>query len=328
MRVGRNSDKYHLPTKWERVTAAIVTYIPNKEGYFQDKLEIFKFSLESLVKNSKIPLNILVIDNNSCIEVVDELTRMNKNGKIDLLVLSNKNIGLNGAYKIIADIAPGEIIAYANDDIFYYEDWLLPQINLLEIFPSVGLVSGFYLKSKDPLLLEVAKKKELKIRKAKAPSEWLEEFTRDASYESADKFLADMKHAGVSTDQEDHIVICKDCEAYLGGVMWQAVFRKDTLKKLLPEGNPFEHGHRSYDAFFHRNILENGYLKLSTKDRLTRHIGNAVTDEFVLLAEKYNINTKSTLDSNVKWLRKLFRYRIIRGPLRRIANLIFKALNY
>ncbi len=38
--------------------------------------------------------------------------------------------------------APGEIIAYSDDDIFFYPGWLPAHLEILAAFPKVGMVSG------------------------------------------------------------------------------------------------------------------------------------------------------------------------------------------
>jgi hypothetical protein len=43
--------------------------------------------------------------------------------------------------------APGEVIAYSDDDIFYYPGWLEAQLEILDCFPQAGMVSGIAVRN-------------------------------------------------------------------------------------------------------------------------------------------------------------------------------------
>jgi hypothetical protein len=43
--------------------------------------------------------------------------------------------------------SPGEIIAYSDDDVLFLPGWLDEHLKLLETYPKVGLVTGFYIRS-------------------------------------------------------------------------------------------------------------------------------------------------------------------------------------
>ena len=56
--------------------------------------------------------------------MVEYLISLNRAGKIDHLMLSKHNMGkLNALYRIMQS-APGEIIAYTDDDVFFLPGWL------------------------------------------------------------------------------------------------------------------------------------------------------------------------------------------------------------
>lgn len=65
MRLGRNDKKVHDPLNPARITAGVVTYVPEETGYFQDRLAVIKLSLESLVKHADLPIDLIVFDNAS-----------------------------------------------------------------------------------------------------------------------------------------------------------------------------------------------------------------------------------------------------------------------
>ena len=161
---------------------------------------------------------------------------------------------------------------------------------MLEGLPDVGLVSGFYLRGTHPHSIELARSKGLDVRVVAAPDAWMEEFCRDADYANPEAYFKAQEWQGW-TEREDYLASHGNVDAYVGGVCWQAVFRRDRLEQLLPTDNPKDHGIHSYDGYFHGEVTRRGFLRLSTKERLTRHIGNVITPEFVALAKESGIRT-------------------------------------
>ena len=75
MRIGRNPfkgaggvNKAYVP---KRITVAVLTYIPNFEGYYQMRFETLKISIASLIKNTEGEFDLLIFDNGSCPEVIE-----------------------------------------------------------------------------------------------------------------------------------------------------------------------------------------------------------------------------------------------------------------
>jgi hypothetical protein len=130
-----------------RITLAMLTYLPNQGGYFEQRFAVTRLSLESLIANTPQPYDLFVFDNGSCPELVDYLRGLRDQGKIQYLILSSRNIGKIGALQIIFRSAPGEIIAYSDDDVLFLPGWLEAHLKLFETYPRVGLVTGFYIRS-------------------------------------------------------------------------------------------------------------------------------------------------------------------------------------
>ncbi len=325
MRIGGNEYKFDGWSTVEpaRITAAVVTFLPNEAGYFQRRMDVIRLSLLSLVRHAELPVDLLVFDNGSCRRLVDHLVELKEGGAIRFLILGAKNVGLAGAYRVIADAAPGEVIAFANDDVFYFPNWLSPQVRILDIFPDVGLVSGFYLRATHPRTAELAREKGLMVRTVPAPDEWIEEFCRDASYPSPEAYTSAHVRAGW-TDLDDRLVSSNDTDAYAGGVCWQAVLRKETLRSLVdcPNGS-WRQQHRSFDGYLHEEVVRRGLLRLSTPVRLVRHIGNVVTPEMAALAAQHGIAAQP----NVGTSRPGHRHLLMRfPPSRRLAMGVYNYL--
>ena len=96
-RIGMNPSRGRETSyKPARVTAAVLTYLPEETGYFQHRFDVTRMCIESLIANTPQPFDLLVFDNGSAPQLVEYLTRMNAEGKIDYLMLSHRNIGKIG----------------------------------------------------------------------------------------------------------------------------------------------------------------------------------------------------------------------------------------
>lgn len=143
MRIGQNPAKSSKTVaRPERITVAVLNYIPFLSGYYAEMLDVLKVCLNSLRKTADFPFDLLVFDNGSCEEVLQYLADEKQAGLIQHLMLSEKNLGKGGAWNMILAGAPGEIIAYADNDVLYYPRWLSSSVQILETFPNVGMVTS------------------------------------------------------------------------------------------------------------------------------------------------------------------------------------------
>lgn len=108
--------------------------------------------------------------------------------------------------------------------------------------------------------------------------------------------------------------------SYAGGVCWQAVFRRDVLREVLPADEPTDHGFKSFDGYFHAEIVRGGLLRLSTTERLVRHIGNVITPDIAALAESFGIDARVSRGMTRNGARHpLMRARFSRAVVSRVA---------
>ena len=143
MRIGQNPAKYiNQVTQPARVTVAVLNYIPFLSGYYAEMLDVLKICLSSIWENTEPPYDLLVFDNGSCEEVRQYLQQELASGHIQYLILSEKNLGKGGAWNMILAGSPGEIIAYADNDVLFYKDWLPHSLEILENYPQSGMVTA------------------------------------------------------------------------------------------------------------------------------------------------------------------------------------------
>lgn len=143
MRKGQNPAKFVKDVaRPERITVALLNYIPFLSGFYAETLDVLKVSLESMRNEAGLPFDLMVFDNGSCPKVRDFLVREKEEGRIQYLILSEKNMGKGGAWNVMLAGAPGEIIAYTDSDVLFSPGWLSRSVELLENFPNVGMVTA------------------------------------------------------------------------------------------------------------------------------------------------------------------------------------------
>ena len=143
MRKGQNPAKFVKDVaRPERITVALLNYIPFLSGFYAETLDVLKASLESMRKDAGLPFDLMVFDNGSCEEVREYLVNEKEEGRIQYLILSEKNMGKGGAWNVMLTGAPGEIIAYTDADVLFSQNWLKRSVEILETFPNVGMVTA------------------------------------------------------------------------------------------------------------------------------------------------------------------------------------------
>ncbi|MBN1147675.1 MAG: glycosyltransferase [Anaerolineales bacterium] len=266
----------------ESITLAVLTYIPDLSGYFEHRLQVLKLVFASLLAHTSLPYDLLVFDNGSCPAVVDTLLDMQRAGHIDYLIRARQNIGKIDALRILFNAAPGEIIAYNDDDILFYPGWLEAHLDILKRFPNVGMVSGVPVRnaanharrSLDALSKETSPRLRV-LQERRIPDEWEIDWAASTGRD-ADKHLAETR---AQTDlvlqyeiDENHRL-----EAIGSANHFQFVTPKEVIVQALPcdwTGKLMGHMVELDEA-----IDNLGYLRLSTIKRYTRHLGNALSDD-------------------------------------------------
>ena len=275
MRSGQNPAKFiDKAGKAERVTVVIVTYIPFQQGYFAEAKAVLDLCLDSLRRNTPQAHDLLVFDNGSAPEVVADLVRGHAEGRIDYLFLSDRNLGKGGAWDMAFPAAPGEIVAYADSDVFFHPGWLEESLAVLESFPKVGMVSGRPLRTNPELIASTLRwaegEGEAEVERGSLiPWDVFREHDVNLGQPEAE-----VRKRFDST--QDIRVTYRGRQAFVGAVHWQFVAWKGTLGHVLPLGLSRPMGEvRELD----RRLDEAGFLRLMTTAPLVRHLGNAIPDD-------------------------------------------------
>ena len=270
MRKGQNPAKFVKDVvKPERITVAVLTYLPFLSGFYEEGLDVLKASLESMRKDAGLPFDLMIFDNGSCAEARDYLVAEKEAGRIQYLVLSEKNVGKGGAWNMILAGAPGEIIAYADNDILYYPKWLSRSVEILETFPNVGMVTARPYRTPPAFYSSTLA--------------WAQE---NASVEEGDfipweTFLefnlslgqTEEENVKVYAETSDWKIEHKGVTAIAGASHWQFTAHKSTLQPFLPFDMTRPMGQvRQLDE----RMNAAGLLRLMVSDPLVMNLSNTL----------------------------------------------------
>lgn len=270
MRVGSHPLKKKgapLPPPAE-VSVCMVTFIPFLSGYFEQSLDILRLSLESLWRNTPPPFDVLIFDNGSCAEVRQYLLEQQAAGRVQYLVLSDRNVGIPGAWNHLFRAAPGKFIAYSDSDIFYYPGWLPASRRVLETYPNVGMLTGIPLRSPEVY--------------SSATLEWAAQAgaaSERGVLQDWEVFWAHTRSLGMDeaearqryTASQDVRLVYGGVETYLGAGHFQFVAPRQALNAVAPFPYEIAMGNERY---LDEHINARGYLRLSLPGMFVRHLGN------------------------------------------------------
>lgn len=272
-RIGQNPAKFVRDVaKPARVTVAVLNYIPFLSGFYAEMDQVLKACLESIYATSgDIDFDLMVFDNGSCDEIKQYLLKEQAEGRIQYLLFSEKNLGKGGAWNMILDGAPGEIIAYTDNDCLFSPDWLQETLKILETYPNVGMVTARPFRTNPDFFTSSVK--------------WADE-TEGVTHEKGDivdyevfrEFDLSLGQAEEDIRRhyetsEDHRLTYNGVSAMIGASHWQFTAWKKTVREFLPFQMDRPMGQvKQLDM----RMNEKGYLRLMTEKPLAMNMSNTL----------------------------------------------------
>ena len=288
-RIGQNPAKFVKEVaKPARITVAVLNYIPFLSGFYAEMDGVLKACLNSIYQTKlDEDFDVLVFDNGSCDEIKQYLLKEQAEGRIQYLFLSEKNLGKGGAWNMIFDGAPGEIIAYTDNDCVFTPDWLEKSLRILETYPNTGMVTARPFRTREDLYT--------------ATLAWADA-DPDAEHEQGDLIPFEVfREFDLSLGQSeedieahykettDHRLTYKGVKAMVGASHWQFTAYKKCLSEFLPFRMDRPMGQvRQLDT----RINEKGYLRLMTETPCAMNMSNTL-DDSVKVAERQETGKKS-----------------------------------
>ena len=270
------------------ITLAMLTYLPNQAGYFAERLAVTKLSLESLIAQTPQPNDLIVFDNGSCPELVNYLCTLRDQGLINYLILSSRNIGKISALQVIFRAAPGEIVAYSDDDVFFLPGWLDAHLKIMETFPQVGLVTGFYIRSHlryaTQTIEDFARQDGVQVNRGLLIPRELEQHYIDNMGRNWDSYQQEVNGL------EDIEFTYHGVNALASAGHHQFVAPRQLILDILPGWDINLMGRM---IELENSIDQRGYLRLSTPEPVTHLLGNVISAENAEEAHQLGLSTQA-----------------------------------
>lgn len=301
MRLGFNPNKDKEISKSEYFHQVVIpVYIPNMEGYFKDNLEILKLCLSSLWKTSHSRTYITIVNNGSCEIVVDYLTGLYKENKIQEIVHVS-NIGyVNAMLKGITG-QKFDLITTSDSDVLFLNGWQEATYKVFQNFPKCGAVcptpSSRSLRTyTSNLYWDFLFSKKMKFKEVLNP-EALRKFGISVGDANFYNEIQLKKYLTISNNGQTAVV---------GAGHFIVTYRGSIFNSLEKRYTDYIMGGGS-DDLFDVPVVKKGFWRLSTADNYTYHMGNVIEEWIKDEVAKLEVKSKGDdfllqpTKSNSKW---------------------------
>ncbi|MDB5272141.1 MAG: hypothetical protein JWO58_508 [Chitinophagaceae bacterium] len=321
MRVGKNPYKgingEGKAYVGKKVTVAMLTFIPNFLGYYRERFDLLKLSIESLIKHTDSALaDILVLDNGSCTEVRAYLQHLHDQGNIVFYVQSKYNLGYNGGLNWIYSACQSPYLSYSDDDVFFHPGWLEKAMEVHENFPSIGMVScgpsKLKLSEHHEYSKALAEKYPDLVTSKRSPESWKEEWDQ--------LFLksvgSDISEFPKLNELEIPVLESNQVCCFPVSTHFHYVLSREAIELLypFPVGDLMSSNIKNPEfnmlLVFDKVLDDGGLAKVTTCGMYTEHLGNVWSERAQLLKEQYQLHFEiSAKEIHVKasstWMQRI-----------------------
>ncbi|WP_026726849.1 glycosyltransferase family A protein [Flavobacterium sasangense] len=269
MRVGFNPNKDKVLPKSDYTHQVVVpVYIPHQNDYFKDSFQILQLCLESLFKTCHDKTYITVVNNGSCIEVVNYLNQLQQELKIQEVIHTSAIGKLNAILKGLSG-HQFPLITITDADVLFINHWQKATYEIFEAFPKAGIVSP----SPNPKML----------RYYTANVIGTTFFSKKATFTSVkakEDMIAFAKSIGNESlykpvHLEKQLTITKEStSALIGAGHFVATYKGVSFNKLKQRFSKFSLGGDSEEFLLDKPATDLGLWRLSTQNNYAFHLGN------------------------------------------------------
>ena len=262
-KVQKSSDYFHQ--------VIIPVYIPSEEGYFKDSFVILKLCVESLLATVHAKTFITIVNNGSCIIIVDYLNDLFERKKIQELI-HTANIGkLNAILKGLAgnDI---ELVTISDSDVLFLPNWQKETVKVFATVPKAGVVGivpqfKMYESNCGNVLFDSLFNSKLRfvpVKNKDALIRFYDSLGWDRNYNQ--NYLA--YNLGLEINSELNVLI--------GSGHFVATYKKDIFESIITYIG-YKMGGNS-ESYLDTLPLTNDYWRVTTQDNCAYHMGNTMED--------------------------------------------------
>jgi hypothetical protein len=287
MRVGMNPQKeYPKIILHTHHRVIIVVYIPEMTGYYQNVLEVFKLSLESILATKNDKCAVTVVNNGSCREVVDYLSGLYAQGKVDAVIHHRENVGKIDALVGAARGTREPLITLTDVDVLFKKGW---QENVEEVFgkmKNAGSVSPI------PVRKTMNYRTGSTLKKIMLGQVGFSLQPIPENFDDHNRFLESVNwQKETSNDKLWPVVEQHGAKAILGSSHQVMTLNREIFFTTVPSEPSFAPvSNDSEGKYIDRPVNYAGGMRLSTYHNYAYHMGNQVED-WMLAIQHENLNS-------------------------------------
>jgi glycosyltransferase involved in cell wall biosynthesis len=267
MRIGLNPLRSAKVGYYHPVILAVITHLPNMEGYHEHRLEVIQRCIQSMTEFAGRPFSLAVWDNGSCQSLRNWIPLLKP-----AVFVQSENVGKASArVALFRMFPPNSIIAMSDDDILYYPGWLDAQMELLETYPNAACVSGNPIRTSFRWGCENTKKWMKKNASLEVGRFIPDQYERDFCISIGRDPVVHKKNTLKDMDYRGQY---KGVYAYATSHHCQFISVAGRVLGAMKYDNDAMGDEKPFDI-----AMDKIGLRLSTVKRYSRHIGNFIHDE-------------------------------------------------
>ena len=278
MRVGVNPEKLKEEKLqyWEH-RVVIPVYIPNfEEAYYKNSFEVFRKSIESLLKTIDTSQTAITIINNNCAkEITEYVDNLLEEGHIQKHAKYVSNVGK--VYPVLSEVRGvyEEYVTIADADILYMDNWVSETAKIFNAFSKAAMVSPLPCPSSfDIYNKSLVVENFFRIKKGKV----VDELSFDLFIQGVNprkKFFEGKKW---NWRDKQYYLEKNETKTCVGAMHFIATYRKSYLEKIPLNRPEFVFLKGDECTFIEKHIDQFGGYRLSTIRTHAYHIGNTMDD--------------------------------------------------